>query len=109
MYTNLINQCVTRDEDRQQVFDASGPYPASKHVGKNNPIAAEIESDNRLSQERNQTVDQVLIAGGTEADVTSYKKGEVVTKIAESVKEHGLEPGLFAKVLRRAIGILKEF
>lgn len=51
MYTNLINQCVIRDKDRLQVFNASGPYFASKHVCKNNPLVAEIESDNRLRQE----------------------------------------------------------
>ena len=54
-------------------------------------------------------MDQVLIAGGTEADVTSFKIDEVVTKVGESAKEHGFEPRLFAKILRRATGILKEF
>ena len=32
-----------------------------------------------------------------------------MTKVAQSVKEHGQEPGLFASILMRAIAVLKEF
>lgn len=109
LYTDLINQCVTREEDKLQVFDSSGPYLPSKHIGKNNPKAAEIEADNQLRKEWNQTVDQVLIAGGNEEEVTKFKTEEVTKKVADSVREHGNEPGLFSKILIRAISILKEF
>lgn len=109
MYTDLINQCVVREEDRQTVFDSAGPYLPTKKIGKNNPLAEQIEADNALRQEWNQTVDQVLIAGGTHEDVVEFKADEVVAKVAVSVKEHGQEPGLFALILRRAIAVLMEF
>lgn len=109
MCTDLINQCVVREEDRQSVFDSAGPYLPTKKIGKNNPIAEQIEADNALRQEWNRTVDQVLIAGGTHEDVVEFKADEVVAKVAQSVKEHGQEPGLFASILMRAIAVLKEF
>ena len=62
MYTDLINQLVS-PEERQQVFDPSGPYLPTKKIGKNNPLADVITQDNELRQEWNRTVDQVLIAG----------------------------------------------
>lgn len=34
MYTELINQCVVKEEDRQQVFDAAGPYLPTKKLEK---------------------------------------------------------------------------
>ncbi len=109
LYTDLINQIVTRDEDRLQVFDAAGPYLPTKKIGKNNPMESEISADNELRREWNQTVDQVLIAGGTHEEVTDFKTEEVVQKIAISVSENGNQPGLFSNILRVAIAVLKEF
>lgn len=108
MYTGLINHFVS-EEDKLQVFDPSGPYLPTKKIGKNNPLAAEISSDNELRQEWNRTVDQVLIAGGSQAEVTDFKKSEVTEKVAESIKENGNAPGLFSQVLQFAIAVLKEF
>lgn len=109
MYTDLINKVVDREEDKLQIFDASGPYLATKKIGKNNPKEGEIRSDNELRQEWNQTVDQTLIAGGSQEEVTEFKREEVVQKISESVKTNGTQPGLLAEILRRAITVLKGF
>ena len=109
LYTDLINKVVEHEEDRLQIFDASGPYLATKKIGKNNPREDEIRSDNQLRQEWNQTVDQVLIAGGSQEEVTAFKREEVVQKVSESVQIHGPQPGLLAGILRRAIALLKEF
>lgn len=109
MYTDLINKVVDREEDKLQIFDTSGPYLATKKIGKNNPREEEIRSDNELRQEWNQTVDQVLIAGGSQEEVAEFKREEVVQKVSESVKTHGTQPGLLAEILRRAIAVLKEF
>ena len=109
MYTDLINKVVDREEDKLQIFDASGPYLATKKIGKNNPKEGEIRSDNELRQEWNQTVDQILIAGGSQEEVTEFKREEVVQKISESVKTNGTQPGLLAEILRKAITVLKEF
>lgn len=109
LYTDLINRCVTQDSERQQVFDASGPYLATRKIGKNNPLADVIVADNRLRQEWNQTVDQVLIAGGTQEEVSEFKRDEITEKVAASVRENGYDPGLFSELLRMAIAVLKEF
>lgn len=109
MYTGLINGMVKEDAERLKVFDPSGPYLPTKKIGKNNPKEKEIRADNALRKEWNQTVDQVLIAGGTHEEVTAFKKEEVTEKIAESVKSRGEDPKLFATLLRFAIEVLKEF
>ena len=54
-------------------------------------------------------MDQVLIAGGSQEEVKDFKREEVIKRVAESVKGHGEQPGLFAAVIRRAIAVLKEF
>lgn len=50
----------------------------------------------------------MLIVDGTHEDVVEFKADEVVTKVAQSVKEHGQEPGLLASIQKRAIAVLKE-
>lgn len=109
MYTELINLCVDREEDKLTVFDPTGPYLATKKIGKNNPKADEIRSDNQIKQEWNKVVDQVLVAGGTIEEVTEFKREEVVKKVFDSIQKHGKDPGLFAAIIRRGIQILKEF
>ena len=108
MYTDLINQLVS-PEERQQVFDPSGPYLPTKKIGKNNPLADVITQDNELRQEWNRTVDQVLIAGGSEDEVTEFKTEEITTKVSESIRENGNDPSLFSQIMRFAIAVLKEF
>ena len=109
MYTDLINECVMDEKDRLQVFDKSGPYLPTKKIGKNNPKAKEIQHDNELRKEWNRTVDQVLIAGGSEEEVTAFKKEYVTEKVAESIKRNGVQPGIFASILRSAVEVLKTF
>ena len=46
LYTDLINVCAIKEEDKLQVFNRNGMYLATKKIGKNNPKAAEIEADN---------------------------------------------------------------
>ena len=109
MYTALINSCVLGEEEKLQVFDPAGPYLPTKKIGKNNPLADVISSDNELRQEWNRTVDQVLIAGGSPDDVTEFKISEVTEKAAASIREKGDEPRLFSNILRFAVAVLKEF
>jgi len=109
MYTDLINQCLRDEKDKLQVFDKSGPYLPTKKVGKNNPKAKEIESDNQLRKEWNHTVDQVLIAGGSQEEVIDFKKEYVTDKVAESIRLNGRQPGIFSSVLQQALSVLKIF
>lgn len=63
MYTDLINQTVADERNRQKVFDPSGPYLPTKKIGKNNLLENEIRKHNSLRQEWNKTVNEVLEAG----------------------------------------------
>ena len=107
MYTELINECVSDEKDKLQVFDKAGPYLPTKKIGKNNPKAKEIEADNALRKEWNNTVDQVLIAGGTPEEVVEFKKEYVTEKVAESIRRDENQFGIFAVILQSAIEVLK--
>ena len=108
MYTGLINHFVS-EEDRLQVFDPTGPYLPTKKIGKNNPLEDVITADNELRQEWNRTVDQVLIAGGSQKEVTEFKTEEITSKISESIRDNGEDPSLFSQIIQFAIAVLKEF
>ena len=69
LYTDLINVCAIKEEDKLHVFDRNGMYLATKKIGKNNPRAAEIEADNKERIRWNQTVDRALISGVAKEDI----------------------------------------
>jgi len=68
-----------------------------------------ITQDNELRQEWNRTVDQVLIAGGSQEEVIEIKTEEITSKVSESIRENGNGPSLFSQIIRFAIVVLKEF
>ena len=109
LYTDLINEFLPDEKEKLKVFDPAGPYLPTKKIGKNNPLEAEIKKDNALRQEWNETVDQVLIAGGTQEEVIEFKKKAVTERVAESVAENGYQPGLFAELMVKAIDVLIRF
>ena len=69
IFTELINVCAIKEEDKLQVFDRNGMYLATKKIGKNNPKATEIEADNMERVRWNQAVDRALISGVAEEDI----------------------------------------
>lgn len=79
-YTELINMYVKDKKEKLQVFDRSSPYLAMKKIGKNNPKAGQIESDNGVRQRWNQTVDRALIGGITEEKIMDIRQTEIVNK-----------------------------
>ena len=109
MYTDLINQHAHSEQEKQKVFDSSGPYLPTKKIGKNNPLAEEIRKDNELRKEWNQSVDQLLIAGVSQEEVIEFKREQVTQKVAESIKANGRQPGLFAALLQKAIDVLHRY
>ena len=109
MYTELINECVSDEKDKLQVFDKAGPYLPTKKIGKNNPKAKEIEANNAWRKEWNNTVDQILSAGGTPEEVVEFKKEYVTEKVAESIRRDENQFGIFAVILQSAIEVLKTF
>ncbi len=72
---------VLDDRDRLSIFDKNGPYLATKKVGKNNPKAEEIKSDNEIRMEWNRTVDRAIVSGVSEAEIVELKKTEITDKV----------------------------
>ena len=106
-YTNLINIYVKDDKERLQVFDKSGAYLAMKKIGKNNPKAEQMESDNEMRKNWNQTVDRALVSGVPETQIMKVKQTEISVKAMESVKQFGRQPQLFAAIILLAIAALE--
>lgn len=106
-FTNLINLYVKDEKEQLQVYDKSGVYLPMKKIGKRNPKAEQIESDNRLRQKWNQTVDRALLGGVPEMQVMKIKRVEISEKVKVSVRKEGKCPQLFAKVLEVAITVLQ--
>ena len=76
-------------------------------IGKNNPLANEIAADNKHRQKWNRTVDQVLIAGGAQAEVTEFKTEEITSKESESIRQNGNDPKQKRSKLRAITNSLK--
>lgn len=51
------------DKQKLKVFDRNGVYLPTKKIGKNNPKAEQIRTDNQYRTMWNQTVDRALISG----------------------------------------------
>ena len=106
-YTDLINQMVIDDKDKLSIFDKSGPYLATKKVGKNNPKAEEIKADNEIRMEWNRAVDRAVVSGISEAEILELKKTEITDRVKESVEQNGKKPELFGDIVRAAVALLE--
>lgn len=91
-----------------KVFDPNGVYLPTKKIGKNNPMAAQIEADNAVRQEWNRTADMALISGIAEETIIELKNEEIHNKAAESVTKHGWLPELFRKIVHTAKELLQD-
>ena len=106
-YTDLINIYVQDEKQKLQVFERGGVYLATKKIGKNNPKAHEIETDNQKRQEWNRAVDMALISGVSEPQILEVKQKEITEPIKKSIARHGNNPGLFARVVTVAVEALE--
>jgi len=104
--TELMNCYIKNPLEQLQVFDKSGVYLPTKKIGKNNPKAAEIMSDNQARKEWNQAVDIALVEGVPETDIQKIKNTEIAKKVGRSIAVNGRSPGLFLQIIVRARVIL---
>lgn len=107
LYTNLINVCAIKEEDKLHVFDRNGMYLATKKIGKNNPKAAEIEADNMERVRWNQTVDRALISGVAEKDIFDVKREKISEEVKCSIDLYGNRPSFLVSIIRLAIKALE--
>lgn len=102
-YTDLINIFVKNDKEKLKVFEKNGVYLSMKKVGKNNPKAEQIEEDNQMRKNWNQTVDRALVSGVTETQISEVKRKEISKKAKDSIDEQGKQPDMFLKLIVMAI------
>ena len=107
LYTDLINVCAIKEEDKLQVFDRNGMYLATKKIGKNNPKAAEIEADNMERVRWNQAVDRALISGVAEDDILGVKREKISEEVKHSIELYGNNPSFLGDIIRLAIKALE--
>ena len=107
LYTDLINVCAIKEEDKLHMFDRNGMYLATKKIGKNNPKAAEIEADNMERVRWNQTVDRALISGVAEEDILGMKHEKISEEVKRSIELYGNNSSFLAGIIRLAIKTLE--
>ena len=107
LYTDLINVCAIKEEDKLQVFDRNGMYLATKKIGKNNPKAAEIEGDNMERVRWNQAVDRALISEVSKEDILDVKREKISKEVKRSIELYGNNPSYLVGIIRLAIKALE--
>jgi len=106
-YTELINLYVRDDNDKLKVFDRNGAYLPMKKIGKNNPKAAIMESDNEMRTMWNEAVDRALVSGVPETQILDVKRAEITQKASKAIRQSGNHPELFVTLIKMAIAILE--
>ena len=106
-YTDLINIYVKNDKQKLKVFDRNGVYLPTKKVGKNNPKAEQIRTDNQYRTMWNQTVDRALISGVPEGQILEVKQSEIGQKVKDSIQKSGRNPALLKSLIMTAIYALE--
>jgi len=102
-FTDLINEYVSDDKNKLQVFDRNSPYLPTKKIGKNNPKATVIETDNHLRQEWNQTVQTALAMNIPLENILRIKRRDIDFKVKQSASLFGKQPQSFQYILTAAI------
>ena len=95
-YTDLINTLVKNDKEKLHVFNENGLYLATKKIGKNNPKAEQIQTDNEYRMRWNREVDRAIVSGVAETEIQQIKKSTSLTAsknllIYSAVSRNGLE------------------
>ena len=102
-YTDLINIYLKDDKQKLKVFDRKGVYLPTKKIGKNNPKAEQIRTDNQYRTMWNQTVDRALISGVPEGQILEVKQSEIGQKVKASIQKSGRNPALLKSLIMTAI------
>ena len=106
-YTDLINIYVKDDKQKLKVFDRNGVYLPTKKIGKNNPKAEQIKTDNQYRTMWNQTVDRALICGVPEGQILEVKQSEIGQKVKASIQKSGRNPALLKSLIMTAVYALE--
>ncbi len=105
-YTNLINLLVEDEKEKLHVFDKNGLYLATKKIGKNNPKAKQIQTDNQKRMQWNREVDRAIVSGVSETEIRQIKQEYITDRIKESIDLFGSKPERFASIITTAVMVL---
>jgi len=105
-YTDLINTLVKDDKEKLHVFDENGLYLATKKIGKNNPKAEQIQTDNEYRIRWNREVDRALVSGVAETEIQQIKQEYITDRIKESIEVFGNQPERLGTILMSAVAVL---
>jgi hypothetical protein len=105
-YTDLINLLVEDEKEKLQVFDKNGLYLATKKIGKNNPKAEQIQTDNEIRMKWNREVDRAIVSNVPEKEIRQIKQEYITDKVKMSVKIFGNKPEMLAGIINTAVAVL---
>ena len=105
-YTNLINTLVKDDKEKLHVFDENGLYLATKKIGKNNPKAEQIQTDNEYRMRWNREVDRAIVSNVPEIEIGQIKREYITDRIKASVDTFGSQPEFYGVIITTAIVVL---
>jgi hypothetical protein len=105
-YTDLINLLVEDEKEKLQVFDKNGLYLATKKIGKNNPKAEQIKTDNEIRMKWNREVDRAIVSDVPEEEIRHIKQEYITDKVKMSVKIFGNKPEMLAGIINTAVAVL---
>ncbi|MDO5560851.1 MAG: MobA/MobL family protein [Oscillospiraceae bacterium] len=105
-YTDLINLLIKDDMEKLHVFDKNGLYLATKKIGKRNPKAEQIQSDNEIRMKWNHEVDRAIVSEVSEGEIRQIKKEYITDRIKTSMEVNGNRPELFGHIIGTAIAAL---
>ncbi len=105
-YTDLINLLVKDDKEKIHVFDSGGLYFATKKIGKNNPKAEQIKTDNEMRMRWNREVDRAIVSGVAETEIQQIKKEYITDRIRESLNLFGNKPERMGSIIMTAVAAL---
>jgi len=105
-YTDLINLLVKDDKEKLHVFDSSALYLATKKIGKNNPKAEQIQTDNEMRMRWNCEVDRAIVSGVSETEIQQIKKKYITDRIRKSVDIFGSQPERLGSIIMTAVTAL---
>lgn len=72
--TDLINTLIKYDKEKLHILDENSLYLATKKIGKNNPKAEQIQTDNGYNMRWNREVDMETVSGVAETEIQQIKK-----------------------------------
>ena len=105
-YTDLINLLVKDEKEKLHVFDNGGLYFATKKIGKNNPKAEQIKTDNEMRMRWNREVDRAIVSGVKETEMQQIKKEYITDRIRESLNLFGNKPERLGNIIMTAVAAL---